>query len=206
MSDSQFTYPKGIRITSDETEFIASSLMGIAEAAKKQGDAKMFNLAMGLSQRVKQAEMAGGGVPPDLQERLQSGLQRAVASNKPELAQRALENYLATMIRLHPDPARALSVYIVRYINDGVRSAIEPAQVQSAQEAAAQILERVRIKLASLTKMYSEDADGWPESEDLLSFLYEWTSVGIRAVDAGDEPWEGDDDIAAALTGASSDE
>ena len=200
--DKPFQYPKGLRLNAEETTFIEGALMGVAEHAKKDGDPKMFNLAMGLAQRVRQAEMAHEGVPPDLQERLQKGLNKAVQSKKPELAQRAMQNFLATMVRLHPDPARALSVYVVNYVNQAVMAAIEPAQVESAQESACQILERWRIKLEGLIETYEYGDEEYPDADVVLAYLTEWNAVGLKAVESGEEPWQGDEHLAAALAAA----
>jgi len=205
--EEKFTYPKGLRLNTDETAFVQGALMGVAEGARKEGKPEVFNTAMELAQRVQHAEMAAEGVSPDLQKRLQKGLARAAASQKPELAQRAFENFLTTMIRLHPDPARALGTYVVNYLNGAVAEAIAPAQVESASAAAFQILERFRLKLEGLKDTYDADMEfGYPEAEELVTYLIEWTQVGQSAVEKGDEPWQGDEHLEAALAAAASED
>jgi hypothetical protein len=191
-------YPKGLRLTPDEVKFLEGCLLGVAETAKKESDPKLFNMAMGLAQRVSQSEMAGDGVPPELHSQLQDGLNRALQSGKPELAQRAMENFLATMVRLHPDPARGLAVFVINYINNTVTEAVDQVQSQAATEASIQVLERFKIKLAVLTQGYRED-DEWPESFELLEYLEAWNAKGISDLEAGKEPWEKDAELQAAI-------
>lgn len=196
MTESQ--YPKGLRLDATETDFIEGCLHGVAKSAKENNESKIFNMAMGLAQRVRQAEMAGEGIPPDLQERLKDGLDRAFASNKPELAQRAIENFMATMLRLHPDPARSISAYLLSYTNQSILNAAEAAAGEAACEAAEQIIERYKIKLESLRQTYKEEGE-WPEPDELLEYLMRWTLAGLKAIQTGGEPWKGDPDIMKAM-------
>lgn len=199
MKDEKPTkYPKGLRLNPDEVKFLEGCLLGVAETAKKEGDPKLFNMAMGLAQRVSQSEMAGDGVPPELHSQLQDGLNRALQSGKPELAHRAMENFLATMVRLHPDPARGLSVFVINYINNTVTEAVAQVQSQAATEGALQVLERFKIKLLALTRGYKEE-DEWPEAFELLEYLETWNEKGISALESGKEPWEKDADLQAAM-------
>jgi len=201
--EPKFTYPKGLRLTTDESTFVQGALMGVAEGAKKEGQPDVFNTAMELAQRIKHSEMAAEGVSAELQKRLQKGLQRATASGNPELAQRAFENFLTTMVRLHPDPARALGTYVLNYLNGAVQSGLERATVESAREGALQILQRFVIKLEGLTETYDRDDMGkWPEASDLVAYLIQWTKVGEDDVSSGDEPWQGDEHITKAIAAA----
>lgn len=196
MPKQPFKYPKGLRFDENEANFVEGALLGVAEGAKKSGDAKTFNMAMSLAQRAKQSMMHGQGVPPELHQRLQKGLERAVGSNNPELAQRAMENFLATMVRLHPDPARALAQYVVAYVNQAVSQAIGPATEQAGLQSATAVLELVEVKVEGLRDDY--DMDGYPESEELVPYLLQWLEVGGKQLAKGDEPWTGDEHIERA--------
>ena len=195
-SSKPFKYPKGLRLDETEATFVEGTLLGVAEGAKKSGDSKLFNTAMGLAQRVKQSSMHAQGVSPELQQRLQKGLERAVSSNNPELAQRAMENFLATMVRLHPDPARALSQYVVAYVNQAVSQAIGPATEQAGLHSASAVLELMEVKVEGMRDDY--DLEGYPDPEDLVAFLLQWIAVGSKQLAKGDEPWIGDEHIERA--------
>lgn len=197
-SNEHFQYQPGLRLSEEETEFLMGVLLGVAEGAKKEDKSSLFNTAMSLRQRVQQAEIAGQGVPPELHDRLQRGLTKAMSSKKPEIARRAMENFLATMVRLHPDPARALSAYIVNLYHESLRAALEPSQMEAAREGAIQIIERFGVKLEALIRTYEDDGE-YPEAGDLLDYLRQWNDVGRQAIQNGDEPWASDEHVAAAL-------
>lgn len=193
-----FQYPKGIRLEEPEAEFIAGALMALAEGAKQSNDAKLFNTSMELAQRIRHSVMHAKGVPPELQQRLQKGMERAVQSKNPERAQRAMENFLATMIRLHPDPARALAQFVVSYVTQAVTDAIEPAATEAGLQSAGALIDLVVTKLEGLRDDYETSEDGFPESDDMIEFLIAWFEFGSKQLEKGDEPWSSDEHIERA--------
>lgn len=175
-------YTDGIRLSTDEYHLIEMGLTGVAHAAQEQNNQTMHFACMRLIERLQQCLIAGQGIPEELAERFAEQFQDAMMEQNHKKIVVTFRKWLATLIRLEPDPAKAISEKITEL-------AFMSAQ-QGNATAGARVLGLVKKKVQALQARYT---NGLPDT--LLSYMETWIEHGVKNIQEGQDPWGGDDDI-----------
>jgi hypothetical protein len=163
----------GTRFTAEEFELVQMGLTGIASAAQEHGQKDVHARSMDLIQRLQQYVVAGQGVPQSLMEDFGLRLQKAMQAQDSKAIVRLLRGWMATTIRLDPDPAKAIAKHLT--------------EMMLMQNSGIGFLALVEQKCTGLVAHYEEV--GWPDGDDILNFLRDWVAYGRKNLEAGKEPW-----------------
>jgi len=189
--------PPGLRLDKDETDMTKALYLNFAEAMKKEGKLNLYNKAMDLYQRVDHAFMECKGVPEEIQERLERGLAKAFETGDPEIATRALQSYMTTVLRLHPNGCRIVATQAVGYANHAITSTAETIANTGMQEGSTMVLERVDAKVNALFEDYQSSGE-WPDTQEFFEWFKKWLNAGASQLARGQDPWSEDEAIQAA--------
>jgi hypothetical protein len=164
----------------DDHNFLQEMLTIVMREARNRGDEAAFSRAASLSSRIEQHMMAGEGMTPELRERYQRRITVAQQNEDSQGAARALRDFIATLIRVEPDPAKA------------VANVCMTAMMRANMGQAAGIfIPLMQKKLVGLQTDY--EREGYPSSEDVLNYLHEWLKYGQANLMNGEEPWPQDE-------------
>jgi hypothetical protein len=184
-------YTAGVHLSPGEYELIEKGLMGVAHVAKTQmKDMQTYYNCMQLIERLQQSLIAGQGIPEDLAEGFAKRFQAAMVEQNNKKIVLTFRRWLATLIRLEPDPAKAISERITEL-------AFMAAQ-QGNASAGTSLLALVNKKLLGLRSRYENGLpEAWKEDPlNILKYLGEWVNHGYENIENGEDPWTGDEDLA----------
>lgn len=176
-------YTAGVHLSQDDYQLIEMGLTGVAHAAKENNNPKAHADCMRLMERLQQCIIAGQGIPEELAERFAAQFQAGMVEQNSKKVIVTFRKWLATLIRLEPDPAKAISEKITEL-------AFMTAQQGNAQ-AGTETLKLVKKKLEASVERYP---DKLPDT--ILTYLLTWVEHGMSNIEKGHDPWAGDEDVA----------
>lgn len=179
-------YPQGVRLNDAEYQILQMALTGMWEHAKSENKIELATTCADLASRLQQYAIVGQGVPDEIAERFNKRMQKAMMTQNPEAISKVLAEWFATLIRLEPDPAKTIASQVVEMTTNLA------GQAQLSQ-IVPPVLSNIGLKIRGLREQYDEQ--GWPEGSDVLTFLESWIEHGKTNVEAGHEPWAGDEHV-----------
>lgn len=172
----------GTRFTKDEHELLEMGLTGVATAADQHGDTAVKQRCMDLMERLRQYVVAGEGMSQEMAESFGKKINRAMLEQNEKALIVTLRKWIASLIRLDPDPAKTVANHVTRFML--------MIAGQSHVQSGGFILRLVEKKLLALKKRYP---DGLPP--ELLDYLLTWVEHGKENLENGQDAWAGDEDL-----------
>lgn len=187
--------PPGLRLDEEETNLTKALYLNFAQAMKDEGKLELYDKAIDLYQRVEHAYMGCESVPPAVQQRLEKGLGKAFETGDPEIATRALQNYMTTVLRLHPNGCRIVATQAVGYANHAIETSAQHIAGHASHAGSTMVLERIDAKVQGLFNDYAESGD-WPDSQEFLEWFKTWLNAGASQLARNQDPWANDEHVA----------
>lgn len=171
------------QLSTDDAEIIQIALTAVGNVFREQGHEDKYHKAMELLQRVQQYARAGEGIPQDLMAKYAERFGRAMMEKNRKVIITTLRDWISTMMRLSPDPAKEIAGFLTQMT-------LAQAGFAQISQGGALVLSRVEQKVQALKDNYE-----WPSADAALEFLCTWLGAGGLNLQNGSEPWPGDDEV-----------
>jgi hypothetical protein len=149
---------------------------------KRHENQERFREAASLSNNLAQNIMHGEGLTTELRQKFEQRIAVAHQNNDEVGVLRVLRDLIASLVRLEPDPAKAVANIAMKGI----------MRANSAQ-AGDVFIPLVQKKLVGLKDDYA--TEGYPSAQELLIYLDEWLAFGHANLKNGEEAWPGDEHL-----------
>ena len=186
---------RGVVLSPKDYEILRMGVMAVASEAERQAERattteeKQASIgvkahAIDVLERLQQYQFAGD---PDgfeyIMKKFEERIERVLKENRTEDAlARALGESIAAMLRVHPDPARAVAAKVLD-LSGKLASASEMQNVGPA------ILRPLLGRLRGERDMYKEKS-WWPATVDYLDYVVALLEDWSVKVSQGKKPWE----------------
>lgn len=150
----------GVHLSPEEFEIVQMGLTSIASAAKEHGRPEIFDRSMALLDRLTQCVMAGKGVPEQKMEQFSERMKKAIAASNLKAMRRTIEEWIAALIRMEPDPAQSVAKYVTEIF-------LSHSKEQNTLRA-RQALHEVKELLPQMREGYPADME---EVDEIVEYL-----------------------------------
>lgn len=177
-------FQQGYLFSEAEYTFLSQLLTSCAEAAKSNGNPKIYRECQRIVVRMRDHVFAGA-VPDESYARHMKRIEKAFEAGDQPASQAAIRDLTTTMMRMSPDPAAAVSELLIGILASSLHQQAQKIYATAMEHASAQLLK----------EKAAFDHGGWPEPADVLDYLKGLFDVAAVRVQSGMEPFNPVDEV-----------
>ena len=185
---------RGLAVSPEDYALLRLGMMAVASEAERHADATsdpderrrsidVRARSIDLLERLGQYQLAGNGPAfEEIMKKFDARCKHAYEQKSEELLAKAIRDTLATMVRLHPDPAYAVA-------NTVFDLSGKLASASEMQNVGPGVYRPLRDRIAEERDLYRQK-NWWPETADYIDYLVSLLDDWIIKLSQGKKPWE----------------